>query len=275
MALISQQIAWWSRVERGALGVVFALAAIGCGGKGVEGNCPDLAACGGDPMGKWLAQSVCEFREPNAPQLAVPTPPAYNVPQTPALAAAPPNPNVSGEWCSGLVYLPPSAQANGKLGGAAFYARPFASTTTSLSLLANQTYAYSTVGASNEVTHFTRTCLNAYGANPSCAELKAALDEQQFANIVDMNCYDGAEASCDCSYTVTESGGPSGVWRANGGTLTLFPDTGAPPQPADFCVQGSTLTMSGKNGAHLLAAPGRRSMVMKKCLDPMCTQLAQ
>jgi hypothetical protein len=190
------------------------------------------------------------------------------------LAGAPPNPNVSGEWCSGLVFLPPSAQANGKLGGANFYQKPFASIITTLIFSANQAYNFATTGASDETTHFPRVCLNAYGYSPTCAELTDALGGQQFANYQNMHCIDTSDGGCDCSYTAIESGGPSGVWRSEGGTVVLFPDSGAPPQPADYCVSGDSLTMSGKNGAHLLASSGRRSMVMRKCPDSGCVASA-
>ena len=253
-----------------AVALLLGLSANACGGKGVAGDCPDLPACGGNPVGSWKATSVCEIRESAAPQLAVPTPSAVNVPQTPALAGAPPNPNVSGDWCSGLVFLPPSAQSNGKLGGASFYAKPFASIETTVVYLANQTYNYATTGASTETTHFTRSCLNAYGYSPTCAELTEALSGQQFANYQGMKCVDTPDVGCDCSYLSIESGGPSGIWRVDGGTLIQFPDNGGAAQPADFCVQGDTLTVSGKNGAHLLASTGRRSMVMRRCPDTGC-----
>ena len=262
--------------ELGALGFI-CLVATACGGKGVAGDCPDLPACGGNLVGSWQAQSVCEIRESAQPQLTVPTPPAVNVPQTPALASASPNPIVSGEWCSGLVFLPPSAQANGKLGGANFYQKPFASTITTLIFSGDQlsgAYNYATTGESRETTHFPRVCLDAYGYSPTCTELTEALGGQQFANYQEMNCTEASDNGCDCSYKAIESGGPSGVWRAEGGTVVLFPDSGATPQPADYCVSGSALTMSGRNGAHLLASSGRRSMVMRKCPDSGCEALS-
>lgn len=264
-------------VALSALALVLATAIAGCGGKGVAGYCPDTAACGGDLTGVWQIGNVCEFGEPTPPLLVVPSPPAVSVPQTPALATtAPPTATVSGDWCSNLVYYATSAQQDGtKLGGGTFYARPRSLVKGTAAFLADHTYNLGTVGEAKETTHFPRSCLTAYGANPTCSELTKALNDATFANIVDMSCADASDTGCDCTYVVTESGGSMGTWRADGGTLIIYPISGGAPQPADYCVQGNTLTMGGKNGAHLNASAGTRTLTMTRCLDTDCTQLAQ
>ncbi len=252
------------------LTLLLAIAAAGCGGKGVGGHCSDLAACGGNPVGVWQIDSVCEFNEPRQPLLTVPVPSAYSSPQTPALAGAAPSPTTSGDWCSGLIYLPPAAATSGTVGNVQFFAKPLAFVKGNVAFLADSSYTINVFGASPEVTHFSRSCLNAYGANPSCLDLQTGLNAQPLVNYVELTCAAGAENGCDCTYKLAETSGDIGVWAATGGTLVEYPNSGAKPQAVDFCVQDNNMTLSGRGGAHLSASSGRRTMSLTKCPDSGC-----
>lgn len=254
------------------LSLALALAGLtsACSGKGVAGKCADIAACGGDPVGVWKIDSMCEFNEASQPLLTVPIPSAISSPQTPALAGAPPSPTTSGDWCSGLVYLPPAAATNGTIGNVQFFARPLQFVKGNIAFLADGSYSTNIFGASPEKTHFTRSCLNAYGANPTCAELQEGLNAQPLVNYVELTCADGADSGCDCVYKLAETAGAVGTWRVDGTTMLQFPNRGDAAQQSDFCSDGQTMTMGGKAGTHLLASSGRRTMTMTKCADPSC-----
>jgi len=250
-----------------------------CGGKGVAGNCADINACGGNPIGLWKVESMCEFSEPSQPKLAVPIPSALSTPQSPSLATDPAvNPNTSGDWCSGLVYLAPAAAAaaNGTVGNVQFFAKPLEFVKGTIAFLDNGTYSTNIFGASPETTHFSRSCLNAYGANPSCADLQDGLNAQPLVNYVELVCGNGADNGCDCTYKLAETAGDVGVWRADGSTLLQFPGAGNAVQQTDFCISpdGMTMTAGGKNGSHLLGSAGRRSMTLSKCADSTCGEPA-
>jgi hypothetical protein len=253
-----------------ALSLALLLAA--CGGKGVAGKCADIAACGGDPVGVWKIESMCEFNEASQPLLTVPIPSAISSPQTPALAGAPPSPTTTGDWCSGLVYLPPTAATNGTIGNVQFFAKPLQFVKGNIAFLADGSYSTNIFGASAELTHFTRGCLNAYGANPTCVDLQEGLNAQPLVNYVELTCSDGADNGCDCSYKLAETAGAIGTWRVEGSTLYQFGSRGEAPQQSDFCVapDGQSMNFGGKAGTHLLASSGRRSMALSKCADPSC-----
>ena len=265
-----------------AIALLSLLLGSACGGKGVAGDCPDIAACGGNPVGVWKVESACEFNEPGAPKLAVPIPSALSVPQSPTLATTPPpNTTTSGDWCSGLVYKAPIDATDSTVGNVSFFTLPLSVTNAyNINTIAflddgngSKTYSTSVFGASPEVTHFTRTCLNAYGANPTCSELQAGLRALTSVNYVNdsLLCSASADNGCDCAYTEVETSGDVGVWRVEGTSIIQFPGDGKPRQTTDFCVNGNTMTIGGKNGSHLLNSAGRRSMVLTKCSTPSCT----
>jgi hypothetical protein len=247
--------------------------AVGCSGKGVAGNCPDLPACGGDPSGVWEVQSECQFDVPKPPLTASPIASAYSTPQTPALSAPSDATTNSGDWCSGLVYLPPSASSSMALGGIAFYPPPLDFkdgnvTFTASDDPAKQLYQFTiAISSTPQLTHFSPACLQAYGANPSCDDLTAGLlAEGNSVNYQNPVCALAADQGCDCRYTIADTSGDSGNWRIEGNAIYLFNSpSGNPPQVMDYCVQGDTMTLSGKDGSHLIGSAGVRSMVLTKC----------
>ncbi len=250
-----------------------ALAALaGCSGKGVAGKCPDLPACGGDPSGVWQVQSECQFDVPKAPVSTGSIASAYTTPQTPALASPPPTPTNSGDWCSGLVYYAASASDGGTIGGIQFYPAPLdflkgTVTFTPGADAASQLYQFTIqVATTPQLTHFTPTCLQAYGANPTCDELTYGLAHQSLPNYQNVACTTAADQGCDCTYDLGDTTGDSGSWRIEGNTIYTFNNpSGNPPQAMDFCVNGNTMTLSGKDGSHLSGSTGVRSMLLTKC----------
>jgi hypothetical protein len=52
----------------------------------------------------------------------------------------------------------------------------------------NNTYSINIFCATPEVTHFTHSCLNAYGAAPTCKDLETGLNAQPLVNYVELSC---------------------------------------------------------------------------------------
>jgi len=274
--VLSMKSASFARTSAAAL--VLAVSSLACSGKGVAGNCPDLPACGGDPSGTWQIQSECQFDVPQQPSSLSPIASAYTTPQTPALAPPPASATNSGEWCSGLVYLPPSASSSNALGGIAFYTAPLDFSQGDVTFTpaddpAKQIFQF-TIGVKSQLqsTHFTPACLQAYGANPSCDDLTAALLAQGTSvNYQNPSCTTAPDNGCDCTYYLADTNGDSGQWRIIGNTIYTFNSpSGHPAQAMDYCVSGNTMTLSGKDGSHLLGSPGIRSMKLIKCDSGAC-----
>jgi hypothetical protein len=217
-------------------------------------------------------QSVCEFKNPQPPTSMAALPPGYTTPQTPALASPQPSLVTAGDWCSGLVYLPPSASGSGMIGNIQFYAPPLDFEQGTVSFNAdNHLYEIVNTQKYDYTTHFTPSCLQAYGASPTCQELSDALNAQPLPNYQDLSCANASDGGCDCTYTLSGTGGDNGTWEVVGSTLYEFPSlSGLPPQAVDFCAQGDTMTLSGKNGSHLNGTAGMRSMFLTKCTDGVC-----
>jgi hypothetical protein len=215
---------------------------------------------------------VCEFKNPQPPTSMAALPPGYTTPQTPALANPQPNLVTAGDWCSGLVYLPPSASGSGMIGNIQFYAPPLDFERGTVSFNA-ESHLYEIVNTQkyDYATHFTPACLQAYGASPTCQELSDALNAQPLPNYQDLSCANASDGGCDCAYTLSGTGGDNGTWEVVGSTLYEFPSlSGLPPQAVDFCAQGDSMTLSGKNGSHLNGTAGMRSMFLTKCTDGVC-----
>ncbi len=260
-----------------AFAVLFT-SALGCSGKGVAGQCADLPACGGDPSGTWQIQNECEFDVPQQPTSISPVASAYTTPQTPALAPPPGSPTNSGEWCSGLVYLPATSATANQLAGVAFYPAPLEFNQGNVNFTASDDPAQQlfqfTIGVKSAVqtTHFTPACLQAYGANPSCDDLTAGLLAQGTSvNYQNPSCSTASDGGCDCTYNLADTNGDSGQWRIIGNSIYTFNSpSGHPAQAMDYCVNGNTMTLSGKDGSHLLGSAGIRTMTLTKCDSGVC-----
>lgn len=250
-----------------------------CSGKGVAGNCTDYPACGGDPSGTWQIQTECQFDVYQPATAPSPIASAYTVPQTPALATPAPSTALSsGEWCSGLVYLPATSADANQLAGVAFYPAPleFHSgfvTFTPSDDPAQQLFQFTiAVKSKPQLTHFAPACLQAYGANPSCDDITAGLIAQGTSvNYQNASCATASDGGCDCSYNLADTNGDSGQWRLIGNTIYAFNSpSGHPAQAMDYCVNGNTMTLSGKDGSHLLGSAGIRTMTLTKCDSGAC-----
>jgi len=255
----------WARSATLFAALCAVLAVSGCSGKGVAGSCKDIAACGGDPTGTWTIGNVCQFDVTSPPLLMSPTAPGYLTPQTPALADPAPNPTTAGDWCSGLIYLPPPAAGMGSpVAGIQFWPAPLAFSGGSVAFEADHNYTVITTLDAAQTTHFSQACLQAYGAKPSCAELTTGLQTVSNPNYQNLECRDASDGGCDCDYTLEGTGSDSGTWAVKGNQIIEYSSSsGKPPQAVDFCVDGSTLTLGGANGASLGTA-GLRSLTATK-----------
>jgi hypothetical protein len=159
------------------------------------------------------------------------------------------------------------------IGGVAFYPAPLEFlqgnvTFTASDDPAKQFFQFTIAVASREqLTHFSPACLQAYGANPTCDDLTAGLLAQGTAvNYQHPQCTTASDQGCDCTYTLADTSGDSGNWRIIGNTIYTFNHPSRnPPEAMDYCVNGNTMTLSGKDGSHLIGSAGVRSMVLTKC----------
>jgi len=113
---------------------------------------------------------------------------------------------------------------------------------------------------------FSAACRASQGINVSCAELGRHIKEAiaAEANVYNTRCYDDGEGGCLCDYDLSLFTSLPGSWSQSGnGIVTFFDGSLAPqaPAPADYCLNGSTLTMTGHAGQQLFNRPDLRTLV--------------
>jgi hypothetical protein len=217
------------------------------------------AACGGDPTGAWDIVLGC--RDP----AYQPPPPLTYYGQPDTTARQPPPEMTSSDWCSYLVYDPNVGitkflfpydtlfLSGGKVN--------YRSDGTFSVLLATQGHGHVDLSAS---------CLNRFGALPSCDELTAQLTtfaatEPAYQDIM---CVDDGAAGCNCTYSLQfePSGGAlSGRWTTDGtGVMTHFAGNFQLPSQVDYCVDSSgatpTLTLWGHDHTDIWNQAGIRQL---------------
>jgi hypothetical protein len=271
----------------------------GCQGGGAEGGCPATQSCGGDPTGTWVVDHACQYLPEQLDQ-----PLALSQYQEalldPTLAPTPAQPSTNGDWCLGFN----STAANVIQVANLFHDAPaFQSGTVTFSPAANgrpQEYSAALLFATQGTTHFTRVCLEATGANPTCPVLAQSLTtfvnsapplpagatSAYSAPIVNgapartgIACQDASDLGCDCFYTYQVEVTDTGTWSAaalNGDTVIIEESqhyaynkaavqeyAPATPMTATYCaIKGSQLTLTGYQGSSLSSAVGLRTLIM-------------
>lgn len=272
-----------SRSLRASSVAALALGLAACG-KGTGGSCADIDACGGSKanlLGDWKIDSVCQYEVPEPYLLMSPISPQLTTPQTPAYAPPPPPTTTSGDWCSGLIYRPDViAGTMTNVEAIQFYHAPLLFTkgnaTFSHDDKLGDRFAVIITLEREQTTHFTRGCLDAYGAHPTCDQLAEGLTNEPNPNYQPpagkdtIPCVATADDGCDCSYTLEGTGSENGTFQLDSGdtgtTIFEFGDnSGKAPQLVDFCMSNdnNTLTLGGFNGA-ALGTLGIRSMVLSR-----------
>jgi hypothetical protein len=293
---------------RRALTSVLATAALsavytaGCGGKGAEGQCPLIDACGGDATGSWqMLEAFCQY-QPVRPAQPTDVNDFMMMPLAPTLAPPQPQPTeivptTSGDWCSALDFPPPpDGISNVSLWHDAPQLQPGSTVVFNSDTTYQAVYLFSTnYPGANNTTHFAPICLTANGGDPTCAELAAGLTKfyaagnavpavgtnpapppppATFGNI---QCTTSAvDEGCDCTYVYQLQVVDQGNWSAADGTIfeesSNFAYNGVPSKlgspaqtmQAAYCQQGTTLKLSGARGASLSDLLGLRTMVLQK-----------
>jgi hypothetical protein len=250
-----------------------ATAAAGCAGRGAGGSCADLVACGGDVTGNWVVDNFCQFAVPTPFEPTSTVAAGYVTPQSPTLQPKPPSKVTSGDWCSGLVYVPKAQSGAGsQVLAINFYSPPGQVEAGVIDFVKDGTYLFSITSGASYTTHFSRTCLNAYGAQPTCDELVAGLTSAPNPNYQMVSCVPTDDDGCNCSYRIAGTGADTGHWRQDPdtGRLHMFSDaSGNPPATVDVCRQrGSTpdqdaLELGGFDGSSLVGSAGLRYLQLK------------
>jgi hypothetical protein len=274
-----------------AIGAAAALT--GCG-TGSEYGCPVAASCGGDPTGTWAVGGLCQHTPP-VPYQPLSLPQYQKRPQDPTINSPPPTPTTSGDWCSGLVYNPPTPMTlEGSVASVVPWhdAPPLMSGTLTFAAATGTSgplYTVSfTFGPKRSSTHFGPACLQANGFTPTCSQLQDELEvffTNAAATVVGsipaysaFSCTTSSgDGGCDCSYDYQVVVTDQGSWGTDGSVLTAksliiqYAYDGAqaasvePVQPmqATFCVNGN-LTMTGYQGTSLFDVIGLRSLTLTK-----------
>jgi hypothetical protein len=249
----------------------WAVCATACGGSaGAEDGCPNLDGCGGDPSGSWVLHLACQYVPPLTYTVPTVAPPQTMLAQTPGPAA--PATKSAGDWCSSLVFEPPgpNTPSGSPAGQVTQVLLPHGAgkvTATTAILSANHNYNTAVDTKSTTLTHFAPTCITAYGAHPSCAELATELAsfESAMPNYAKMVCNDAADGGCDCTYDYVSTAADTGSWRVTGGNLLYFISAYNQFQPiveTTFCSANNTLTITGRNGTSLFAVSGLRTLTL-------------
>jgi hypothetical protein len=252
------------------------LSAAGCGGSaGAQDGCPELPTCGGDPTGSWQVRAVggsCQYLPPVTYSVPVLPPPATMLQQTPTPQTAPKSP---GDDCFSLVYEP-NVLPNSS-GPIQLVALPHQQGTVRngpVNLLPDHEYNVAVQTVSYTTVHFSRACLTAYGANPSCDDLAKALPEfatepnYQFsetgaATTDPFVCIVGSPDGCDCTYPYESTAADVGTWRVTGNILYFLSEQNVtePITETTYCSDpvAKTLTITGRDGQSLFSVKGLRS----------------
>jgi hypothetical protein len=261
-----------------------AAASTSCSAPGAEQGCPPPPACGGNIVGTWtFADNGCYALLPSAYK-PIALYPQQTTPQTPSLSKPSGSSTTSGSWCSDLLYLPASpGMPRGQVMYVNLYANPAPLTGAQLTFRSDHTYSLGvTFGSVTDAgeplapaglntTHFTPECIQAFGANPTCADLAAAIFEFYIEPppISNIQCTLASDQGCDCSYDYENPVVDNGQWATPpGGTLLYeYSDYAQQPYPVSYCVTGSgasaKLTLTGYQGHNLTNIGGLRTIVLQ------------
>jgi hypothetical protein len=252
-----------------------------------------MPSCGGDgPTGTWSVQGACDYQAA-LPYQQMSLMELMASPWAPSLVPPQPEPTTQGDWCSMLLFAPPSsADPTGAVKmGNLWHDAPLIQGGT-LAFNADQTYKASLTFSTKSQTHLAASCLTSGGAQPTCDQLaqsfttfyeSAAMAQGAAGAMSAMSAYQGITCApdhsggCTCAYTYQVELDDQGTWLVDqtSGTLSVASgmyllngqrvESQAPTQalPMNFCRDGATLTLSGANGNSLFAAVGLRAITLQ------------
>ena len=236
--------------------------------------CEPLRRCGGDMLagGVQNAQGVTESEwvtlgpDSCTDQIQVPVV-VVSLNQQPSRTAAGKGPGqATVDWCSSLKVNP-----NGSLQYLPFFpVIPLENAR--LTFESDGTFLAHFVTAAPEHLGFSASCRAAQGVNWSCAELGRHISVaiRAEANVTNTLCYDDGDGGCLCDQFLRIFTGQPGTWGANDGIVTFYDGSGAnlPGAPADYCVKGDSLELTGHAGQQLFNRQGLRTLSLHR---PSCS----
>ena len=255
---------------------LFAVLTAGCDVFMQKPLCPELPACGGDPVGNWILAPMSTSASCAEDLYVPPTDTRLVAGEIPPARAGIPEPALF-DWCLLLVTnggmeiqaKPPRFSVESAVVGAA-----------SVRLGADGQYSVGTTRTGTYELDFPTFCMRAFGAkdgrvadpvnNPNgppvniCKQIEipvgeSGLGEGAYRNTTcDINPAD--PGGCICKFDVSAAGGSAGQYsRLSNDTLLHLPNTNF-PQQVKFCQQGDRLQLTGADHAYLFDQPGLRTL---------------
>lgn len=266
-----------ARPTLGLGALALALLALCFGGCTTAPYCEPLGKCGGDlmagatnnqigePENEWVATGPDSCTD----QIQLPPNPVSLLQQPARTAGAKGIGAATVDWCSSLVQ-----EANGTVRFTPFF--PIIPVRQVTLALTRGHYNAHIVGFAPQQMAFPASCRAAQGIAESCPTLGRHIKEAiaAEANVYNTRCYDDGEGGCLCDYELSLLGGAPGTWAVSGSTVTFYDqsNTPSPPAPADFCLKGDSLELTGHNGQQLFNKTGLRTLTFRR---PTCNDGVQ
>ena len=240
-----------------ALALLFAFALAGCT---TAPKCESLSQCGGELLSglvegesEWVARAEDACMD----DLQMPVNPV-SLSQQPAPKAgkksvAP----ATADWCASLLQEP-----DGTLRFQQYF--PIIPIQNAVLTIKEGEFEAHFLAFAPQKMAFSASCRAAQGVAESCPALgrhiAAAIAAE--SNVYNTRCYDDDEGGCLCEYELRLFTSVPGTWAASDGTVTFYDSSLAPspPAPADYCLNGDSLDMTGHNGQWLFNRPNLRTL---------------
>jgi hypothetical protein len=256
-----------TRLVAGVLALLGAVSALsGCT---TAQRCEPLGRCGGDlaagatvVQGVTLSEWVATAPDSCMDEVQLPITPVSIAQQPTPKAGQKSVPQATVDWCSNL-----SQKPDGSLRYQPFF--PIIPLTNAhIKIYPNGHYdAHFLAGAPQHMA-FSKSCRTAQGINFTCAELGRHIKEAIAAesNVTNTRCYDDDDGGCMCDYYLRLFTSQPGSWGTKDGVVTFYDESGAnlPPAPADYCVNGDTVEMTGHKGLPLFSRPDLRTLTFHR-----------
>jgi len=267
------------RRRHGALGATSAglcalllLLATGCAQKP---TCPDLASCGGAlPVGDWVlgpGHASCSeqlYEPPPDPRLAKGDQPAARLPV--------PEESLY-DWCDALIFKGDDPQSVDSNHVARFSVSDQAIGAAWIHYDGAGNYAASLTKTGTYYVDYPSVCVRGFGARDDatggvCTQVQGYLaGKSPVGRNIACQANPNDPGSCTCRFDLSVLTGGSGEYALVPGTKNTivhartarFPDKSQAadfPATATFCNQGTSLQLTGANGAYLFNEPGLRTL---------------
>lgn len=246
-----------SRQRSASACIALALVVLGCS---TEQKCAELSQCGGDLLSglhngesEWVATP----RDACMDDLQLPVNPVSIAQQPAPKAGRKPVAAATSDWCSSLVQEP-----DGTLRFQGYF--PIIPLQNAVLSFKEREFEAHFLFFAPQQMSFPASCRAAQGIEQSCPALgrhiAAAIAAE--SNVYNMRCYDDGEQGCTCDYELRLFTSVPGTWAAAGNRVTFYDNSLAPspPSPADYCLNGDTLELTGHNGSWLFNRPNLRTL---------------